>query len=293
VISPVAYAGAIAGERAALPSVITFHSMLHGSALVLGASESLTSWSSRILFSAVSSVVAAQAVRWMPGKSVGILPNGIDAGFWRAHLADSVQSEGIHFVSAMRLSRKKRPLALVRAFAEACRFVAGSPRLRLTIAGDGPERGAVLRLAAELGVGDRVTLAGLLSRNDLRALYSRAHVFVLPSERESFGIAALEARAAGLPVVAMLATGARDFIVPTVNGLLARDPAEMARFMSRLAVEDALRNYIAHRNASEPPPYDWSAVVAEHRRFYEAATVLRDGRSRASQKQPGSASATK
>ena len=284
VVSPVAYAGAIAATRAGMPAVLTFHSMLHRSALLLGASETLTGWSSRILLSAVSSVVAGQAVRWMPEASVGVLPNGIDAAFWRVPVAGAAPSADVHFVSAMRLSRKKRPLALVRAFAEAHRFVAGSPNLQLTIAGDGPEREAIARLAAELGVADRVTLTGQLTREALRALYARAHVFVLPSERESFGIAALEARAAGLPVVAMLASGARDFITVGVNGFLARDNAELARFMTRLAVEAPLRTFIAHRNASDPPPHDWRALVAEHRRFYDAATVLRDGRNRASQR---------
>jgi glycosyltransferase involved in cell wall biosynthesis len=83
VVSPVAYAGALAGARAGLPTVLTFHSMLHRSAMLLGASESLFAWSGRrVLLSAVSSVVAAQAARWLPEASVGVLPNGIDGTFW-------------------------------------------------------------------------------------------------------------------------------------------------------------------------------------------------------------------
>ena len=67
----------------------------------------------------------------------------------------------------MRLSRKKRPLRLIRAFAEAVRFVAGAPRMRLIVAGAGPDAESMLRLANELGVGDRVELAGQLSRDEL------------------------------------------------------------------------------------------------------------------------------
>ena len=277
VVSPVAYAGALAGARATLPSLITFHSMLHRSAFLLGASEALFGWSDgRVVLSAVSSVVARQAARWIPGASVGVLPNGIDVRFWRTtDAARTAPSHEIVFATAMRLSRKKRPLELVRAFAESVRFLAGSPALRLIVAGDGPARADMIRLAGELGVGDRVELVGHRSREELRALYARVHAFVLPSERESFGIAALEARAAGLPVVAMLESGVRDFIRQGVDGLLARDASELARFMSRMALDAPFRQYVAHHNASTPPSYDWSDVAALHVEMYALAARMK------------------
>ena len=281
VVSPVAYAGAIASVREGLPTVLTFHSMLYTSSMLIGASDALTGWTRRMVLSAVSSVVAKQAARWMPGASVGVLSNAIDTNFW--HDAQRHEApEGAHFVAAMRLSHKKRPLALVRAFARAVRFVAGAPALHLTIAGDGPARDAVARLAVELGVGDRVDIVGQRTREELRALYETAHAFVLPSERESFGIAALEARAAGLPVIAMLGGGARDFISPGVNGLLARDERELSEFIARLAIDVPLRRFIAHRNATQPIEYDWAAVARAHRAIYDAAAVARDTPSRAS-----------
>jgi glycosyltransferase involved in cell wall biosynthesis len=279
VVSPVAYGGAIAGARAGLPSLITFHSMLHRSSFFLGASETLFRWATgRVVLSAVSSVVAEQAARWIPGASIGVLPNGIDTRFWRA-TARMARADEILFVSAMRLSRKKRPLQLVRAFADSVRFVAGAPRTRLIVAGAGTERAAMIRLAAELGVADRVELPGQLSRDALRELYARAHAFVLPSERESFGIAALEARAAGLPVIGMLASGVRDFIRQGVDGLLARDTAELSRFMSRIALDAPFREYVLHRNASAPPPYDWTDVAAMHAQMYAMAAEYRLGSS--------------
>ncbi len=285
VVSPVAYGGALAGARAGLPTVLTFHSMLHRSALLLGASEALFGWArDRILLSAVSSVVAAQAARWMPGAAVGVLPNGADVPFWRGAAVPPGVGE-LLFVSAMRLSRKKRALRLVRVFADAVRFVGHAPAMRLVIAGEGPDRGAIGRLAAELGVGDRIELPGQLSRDELRALYARAHAFVLPSERESFGIAALEARAAGLPVIAMLASGARDFIRHGVDGLLARDATELPRFIARLALDAPFRAYVAAHNAATAPAYDWSEVVDLHEQFYGvAAALVRDSASRASQR---------
>ena len=271
VLSPVALAGAIAARRAGVASVVTFHSMLHRSSFLLGASEALFSWTERgIVMSAVSSVVAEQVARWIPGASVGVLPNGLDTAFWRAGACD-VTGEDVVYASAIRLSRKKRPLRLVRAFADAVRFVAGAPSMRLVVAGDGPEAGAMRRLADELGVGDRVELPGQLTRRALRELYARSHAFVLPSERESFGIAALEARTAGLPVIAMLASGVRDFVRQGVDGLLARNDAELSRHIARIALDAPFRDYVRHRNASVVPPYDWADVRAMHLELYALA----------------------
>ena len=284
VISPVAYAGALAGAREGAASLVTFHSMLHRSAFLLGASEALFGWArGRIVLGAVSSVVAAQAAQWMPGAAIGVLPNGIDVPYWRMASQAAANAEVIVFASAMRLSRKKRPERLVRAFASAVRFNAGSPAMRLVIAGAGPEGRAVARLANSLGVGELVDLPGQLDRDGLRELYGRSHAFVLPSERESFGIAALEARAAGLPVIAMLAGGARDFITRGVDGLLVRDEPELARAISRVAIESPFRAYVTAHNRAVPPAYDWPDVAALHLRYYGEAAALRDRTSRANQ----------
>jgi glycosyltransferase involved in cell wall biosynthesis len=185
--------------------------------------------------------------------------------------ADDAPSGEILVASAIRLSRKQRPLRLIRAFADAARFVAGAPSMRLVVAGAGPEAEPMRRLADELGVGDRVELPGHLSRPALRELYARSHAFVLPSERESFGIAALEARAAGLPIVAMLASGVRDFVRQGVDGLLARDDAELSRHIARIALDAPFRDYVRHRNSVSPPPYDWREVRAMHLDFYTLA----------------------
>jgi glycosyltransferase involved in cell wall biosynthesis len=278
VVSPLAYAAAVAARRAGVASLVTFHSMLYRSSFLLGASEALFAWSERgVVLSAVSSVVASQAARWIPGANVGVLPNGLDTSFWRA--GNGVVPDGeIVFASAIRLSRKKRPLRLIRAFADAVRFVAGTPAMRLVVAGSGPEAMPMRRLADELGIGDRVELPGHLSRTALRDLYARSHAFVLPSERESFGIAALEARAAGLPVIGMLASGVRDFVRQGVDGLLARDDAELSRHISRLALDAPFRDYVRHRNALTPPPYDWRDVRAMHLEFYALANARRTPR---------------
>ncbi|MEO5869834.1 MAG: glycosyltransferase [Gemmatimonadaceae bacterium] len=274
-LSSSALAAARAGARAGLASVLTFQSMLDRSSALLGASDALLSWTRDIVLTAVSSVVAAQAARALSGASIGVLPQGIDARFWRGS-SQRDAGTAIHFVSTLEPMRGDSAMSLVRAFATAVRFVAGSPEMRLTIIGEVPDTQRIKRLATELGVGARVTAAGPLGRMERRTLYSDADVFVLPDAREAFGLAALEARASGLPVVAMLTSGARDFITPGLHGLLARDEAEMARFLSRLAVEEPLRRFISNRNHVESPPYDWPLVAQMHKEIYNAAAALRD-----------------
>jgi glycosyltransferase involved in cell wall biosynthesis len=154
--------------------------------------------------------------------------------------------------------------------------------MRLVIAGDGPDRAALRRHADELGVGARVELIGHQSREALRALYARAHAFVLPSERESFGIAALEGRAAGLPVIAMLGSGVRDFVQQGTDGLLARDPGELARFIARVALDAPFREFVARHNRAIAPSYDWTDVALLHQQYYDAAIALRDNAARVS-----------
>jgi len=97
--------------------------------------------------------------------------------------------------TAGRLVDYKRVDRLVEAFARC------GPEWRLRIAGDGPERGSLEQLAAKLGVADRVELLGFVSRAELIAGYAHASVFASLSEHESQGISAVEALAAGLPVV--------------------------------------------------------------------------------------------
>ena len=109
------------------------------------------------------------------------------------------------FVQASRLIAKKGLRTALRAFAK---FHREQPKAHFMIAGDGPMKGELQALAAELGIGQAVTLSGFLSQTELAAVYQRAHLFVHPSEltsdRNQEGIpnAMLEAMATGLPVLA-------------------------------------------------------------------------------------------
>jgi glycosyltransferase involved in cell wall biosynthesis len=119
-----------------------------------------------------------------------------------------------------------------------------------------------------------VDLPGRCSRDEIRELYRRADVFVAPANLESFGIAALEARCAGLPVVAMAHTGIREFVAHGVEGLLASSDADLAAALAQLARSPDLRSRIAEHNRAVVPPMTWDDVLARSDDVYKRAATL-------------------
>jgi N-acetyl-alpha-D-glucosaminyl L-malate synthase BshA len=108
----------------------------------------------------------------------------------------------------------KRIDLVVQVFA---RIAARVPSV-LLLAGDGPDAGLAHRLARQLGIASRVHLLG--AQENVVPLLSIADLFLLPSEQESFGLAALEAMACGVPVVASDAGGLPEVIDHGVSGFL-------------------------------------------------------------------------
>jgi glycosyltransferase involved in cell wall biosynthesis len=130
------------------------------------------------------------------------------------------------------------------------------------------------RLMSRHGLTGWVELTGRLDRDQLRDVYRRADVFVAPARLESFGIAALEARTAGLPVVAMARAGIREFVLPEVEGLLADGDRGMAAAITRLAVDASLRTSIAAHNRAVLPSMTWPSVLERCEAAYRRAGSL-------------------
>jgi glycosyltransferase involved in cell wall biosynthesis len=146
--------------------------------------------------------------------------------------------------------------------------------VRLVVIGDGPELGQMEKFVRENGLTNTVSLVGRRTREEIREIYSRADVFVAPANLESFGIAALEARCAGLPVVAKAQTGIREFVAHEQEGLLAANDADMARELTRIVNDRMLRERIAQHNRTTPSPVDWTDVVERNVDAYRLAISL-------------------
>jgi glycosyltransferase involved in cell wall biosynthesis len=273
VVSPVGYAAAAVARTMGLPAVVTFHSVLRFKRHLLRAIDAVANLSgSPIVWTGVSQLVASQLRDALSGATVSVLPNGIDVGFWNAARTAQVRTrQPVTLVSAMRLHRKKRPRQLLSAFAAASSAFPVPALLR--IVGDGPERAAMDRDIRALGLAHgpaRAEMLGWLAPEALRAVYADSDGFVLASTRESFGIAALEAAVAGLPVIAMAESGSREFLADEATHFLCRDDEHLARTIARFVADPALRprNRI---DAARLKRYDWAAVLSEHEATYGRA----------------------
>lgn len=278
VVSPFATDMARVALGLGLPTAITWHCLMDRSAPVFRVLGQARRWGARgAALSAVSSV-AAQNVRSVVGRGtpVTVLPNGIDVDLWRrpsdhADPATGAHARPVEVVAAMRFAARKRPLAVLKVAHRARQLAPADVALRLTVFGEGPERGRLERFVRRHDMEDWVDLPGRVSREDLRRRYWASDVYLTPARLEAFGIAALEARTSGLPVLARRDTGVGDFVVDGESGLLAADDEGLARALTRLLTDPALLVRIAEHNRTVPPPQSWDAVAAAAEAEYRRA----------------------
>ncbi|MFC8192748.1 glycosyltransferase family 4 protein [Cellulomonas sp. NPDC057328] len=275
VLSPFAFDGARLATAAGLPTAVTWHCMLDGVAGPASALVRRTRWARpRAALSAVSTAAADRVRELFGGADVAVVPNGIDADRWAPAPAAEAPADGpVRLVATMRLAPRKRAVPLVEVVAAAARRLPPGA-LHLTVIGDGPVRDALTARVAALGLDDVVTLAGRLPRDELRAAYADADVFLAPARLEAFGIAALEARTAGLVVLAHRGTGIAEFVADGRDGFLVADDAEMAEAVVLLAEDrDLLARLRAHVRTVRPA-FAWDDVLAAAEAEYARAAVL-------------------
>jgi glycosyltransferase involved in cell wall biosynthesis len=268
VFSPAAACAAFVAQRLGIRTVCTFHSVLRGYTAAFSMLDRCAGWSSwPVTYSAVSSAVASDVRRLMPHRQIPILANGVDAAYWRVpHVA--AEPGVVRIISTMRLAPRKRPRALIEMTRALVDRLPAGLRLQVRIIGDGPERAATGRRIAALGLTETVELLGRRARGEVRDWYARSDLFVLPTIEESFGLSALEARSAGLPVVALRASGVSGFIGHGAEGMLADDDAGLVEAMAQLVTNDTLRHSIAAHNLGTTPPFTWADVLTSHERIY-------------------------
>ena len=251
-----------AAARAGVPVVNTVHSMWNGREGWVRIVGALAAWE-RLpqVWTSVSRNAAATIEEVLdPGAEVRVVPNAVDVDYWHGNTDDRRDAASVTFATVMRLAGRKRPLQLVDMLAQARLAVPPSVPMRAVIVGDGPLEERTRARVAALGL-DWVTLTGQLSPERVRGVFRDADVYVAPCPQESFGIAALEARASGLPVVAMRSGGVGEFVRDGVEGLLCSDDDEMAEALARLATDATTRDRMSAHNRAHAPRYDWSLTL--------------------------------
>jgi N-acetyl-alpha-D-glucosaminyl L-malate synthase BshA len=209
-------------------------------------------------------------------RDIAVIPNFLDCAVFRRIEAPEVRrrfsrdeaSKVVVHVSNFR--PVKRIHAVVEIFARVCREIDA----RLLMIGDGPELGTVYRVGRELGVMDRIDAVG--AQEAIIPLLSASDVFLLPSAQESFGLAALEAMACEVPVVASNAGGLPEVIEHGVTGFL-HPPADvdaMAASAVQLLTDRTLHQRVAQAaRRSVAERFCVELVVPMYEAYYEA--VLR------------------
>lgn len=192
-----------------------------------------------------------------------IIPNGIDTANLNSVSPSPVKSDLI-FVG--RLIKEKNARLLVQALSI---LISDHPDIQLIILGDGPERDMIRSQVRDLSLERNVTIIGFLENHDVVITFMKSSkVFVLPSTREGFGIAALEALGCGLPIVTINhpANAICDLITEKTGVICVPSPEDLAH-----GIRDTLQHHEQMRDAcrTSAEAYEWNRIVDQAEHYYQ------------------------
>ncbi len=226
--------------------------------------------------SAVSSFLRDETVCnfSVPRDGIEVIPNFLDTDLWRPEPdLNRLSMLAPHGEKVVMHVSNFRPVKQVHHVVEIFAKISQATSARLVLIGDGPERPRALQRARDLGLGDKVLFLG--KHVAVEELLACANLFLLPSASESFGLAALEAMACGVPVVASTAGGIPELVQNNVSGYLFPSDAidEMAEAGIRILTDEALeeRLSLGGREATTRR-FDKEIVIPEYEALYESVT---------------------
>lgn len=220
---------------------------------------------------AISRAVETEC-RAFGSRTVVLAENGIDLDAFRAARSDRTGGGPLRVVSVGRFAPVKGQDILIEAVDIARRRGVG---VTLTLAGtraDPAFHDRLMAMVAERGLDSSVYF--VLDRTDIPVVLTDGDAFVLPSREEGFGLALVEAMAAGLPVIASRTGGAAELVSDGINGFsfTPGDAAQLADRLALLAADPALRARLASAGAETAARYDIRTTLARHMDAYRGLT---------------------
>ena len=222
--------------------------------------------------------VAELTALGVPADRVRVVPCGVDPEWFApatgAEAAAPGRRERHRLLQLGRLVRRKGAEVSIEA-------LAGIPDAELVVAGgeagtavaDDPEVRRLRRVAARLGVADRVRFTGAVPRPEVPALIRSADVVLCPAYYEPFGIVPLEAMACGVPVVASAVGGQRDTVADPATGRLVPpgDPAALAAAVGGLLADPTARAACGAAGRRRVlTRYRWASVAEATEAIYQS-----------------------
>ena len=218
---------------------------------------------------AVSSSIAQQlSLGLNRNDPVDVQPNPLENNLWQSNQQPKEDNKNIH--PQIIMVGTLYPLKRVHIGLLALQRLIHTSTLpfNLWIVGDGPERSNLETMAQQLALGDRVSFLGV--RDDIPALLAQADVAWLLSEREGMPMAALEAMASGVPLVATNVPGTQALVQHEFNGLLVPldDPEAVAHTTQRIEQEETLRQHIVNGGIKTAHGCDATVIAHQHLHHY-------------------------
>lgn len=284
VASPIAIYVARAASRRGIPVAVTVHSVWWKVAAAHRFVSSVFFGPSlmRVVYSGVSTMIARHIKRVYPRcGDVSVVPNLVDTQWW-APAAPSMHRAGdpdFRVVLVGRLKKRKHIDEFIEVMSRVKAKVPAGATVSVSIVGAGPRRDDLEQQIEALGLSDWVHLLGHQTPEQIRDLLHESDLFVAPSRQEAFGIAALEARSAGVPVLGYNFTGLADFVQSGVEGLLVDDADDMVDSLAKLLVDaERVEQLKASTRARRPAVTHDDAMLATYEFYARARRELR-GRS--------------
>lgn len=177
--------------------------------------------------------VAGVRARLRPGAFQRWLPPFIDTQPFRDAAARHRSANGVPLLLSVGMMRARDKLPSYRVLSQAFALLGDKP-WRALLVGDGPARSEIEQMMAPFG--ERIRFAGALPRGKLPEIYASADLYLWPAINEAYGMAFLEAQAAGLPVVAGRTGGVPAVVTDGVTGMLTPvgDPVAFAGAVGHL-----------------------------------------------------------
>lgn len=275
-------AAGVIGERYGIPVVATIHATEHGrnrgvhtdlQREIHGRETWLAARADAIICCSNYMKQEIAGLFNQPCEKITVIPNGVEIANITAGLEHPPRVDGRDRVVVFlgRLVPEKGVQVLLSALPLILQKVG---RVRLVVAGKGPYQPELEKMARELGVAGVVDFIGFVGDEERNKLLNRATVAVFPSLYEPFGIVALEAMAAGVPVVVSDTGGLRDIIEHGIDGYLTPpgDPHMLAHYVTELIENPELAGHLGRRARRNVfVKFNWQQIALSTLEVYAAA----------------------